>query len=109
MPSDTELLVQIRDLLQVMAEPQIAERDRRLRESLRQVVGRSANKQRAVVLMDGSRKQADIAKEADISKGQLSLFVGALTEVKLIANEDGRPRLRFVIPPNFFETGVQSE
>jgi len=107
MATEIELLTEIRDLLQIMAEPQIAERDRRLRDSLRTAVGRSANGQKAVSLMDGSRKQADIVKLAGISKGQLSPLVQKLTEMKLIANGDGKPRLVIRIPGNFFENGVK--
>jgi len=107
MATEVELLTEIRDLLQIIAEPQIAERDRRLRDSLRTAVGRSANGQKAVLLMDGSRKQADIVKEGGIGKGQLSPLVKTLAEMKLISNNDGKPRLLIPIPANFFENGVK--
>lgn len=103
MATEVELLSEIRDLLHIIAEPQIAERDRRLRDSLRVAVGRSVNGQKAVLLMDGSRKQADIVKEGGIAKGQLSTLVKTLTEAKLISNNDGKPRLLIPIPANFFE------
>ncbi len=107
MSAEIQLLTQIRDLLQIMAEPQIAARDKRLREALTQTVGRSLKGQKAVVLMDGSRKQKEIAKEAGIDQGQLSTLVKTLGEKKLMEAVDGKPRLVIPIPKSFFENGEQ--
>lgn len=57
MSREIELLTEIRDLLQVMAEPALAKRDARLRSDLCSVVG-GGKKAKAVLLMDGSRTQA---------------------------------------------------
>jgi hypothetical protein len=55
MSREIELLIEIRDLLQVMAEPALAKRDAKLRSSLRTAVGSSGKKAKAALLMDGSR------------------------------------------------------
>jgi hypothetical protein len=72
MSRDVELLTEIRDLLQVIAEPALAKRDAKLRASLRTVVGSGAKKMKAVLLMDGTRSQSAIVKESGIDQGNLS-------------------------------------
>lgn len=86
MSGDTELkvLCEIRDLLLLIAEPQIAERDKSVREQLRKIAGKSARNTKAILLMDGSRNQAAIAKEVPIDFGQLSKLVKNLANAKLI-------------------------
>lgn len=102
MTEDTELLREIRDLLLVIAEPGLAKRDERLRESLTEIVGKSKAKAAAVLLMDGSRNQAAIKKESGIDVGALSRCVKALRHAKLIAGDDKHPKLVLTIPPNIF-------
>lgn len=80
MSREIELLTEIRDLLQVMAEPALAKRDANFRSSLRTVVGRSGGKAKAVQLMDGSRSQSEIVKEGAIDAGNLSRLVNSLAE-----------------------------
>jgi hypothetical protein len=94
---------EIRDLLRLMAEPAIAERDQRLRSELRRVVGNSARKARSVLLMDGSRTQSVIQREVGINQGQLSAFVKQLNVSNLLASDGGQPKLAISIPANFFE------
>jgi hypothetical protein len=53
MSRELELLTEIRDLLQVVAEPALAKRDAKFRSVLRSVVGSSGKKVKAVLLMDG--------------------------------------------------------
>lgn len=86
MPENTELkvLYEIRDLLLLIAEPQIAQRDKAFREQLRKIAGKSEKKIRAIILMDGSRNQATIVKEVPIDFGQLSKLVKNLATAKLL-------------------------
>ncbi|MET3899445.1 DNA-binding MarR family transcriptional regulator [Devosia sp. UYZn731] len=103
MSEDTELLREIRDLLRLVAEPALAERDKKLRALLLQVVGASKLKAQAVLLMDGTRSQADIRKDLAIDKGALSRLVKALRETALIEPDDTHPKTVFPVPANFLE------
>lgn len=102
MDDQTELLRDIRDLLRVMAEPALAERDRNLRASLLEIVGKSKPKAEAVLLMDGSRSQAEVRKESGIDSGNLSRLVSALRSKELIKGDEKHPKLSIAIPSNFF-------
>ena len=104
MEEQTELLREIRDLLRVLAEPALAERDKRLRASLVEAVGKSKQKAKAALLMDGSRSQADVRKEAGMDDGNLSRFVSALRAKDLITGDEKRPKLVISIPANLFES-----
>ncbi|QWG19334.1 hypothetical protein KMZ68_05615 [Bradyrhizobium sediminis] len=95
MSDDTEILREIRDLLRLIAEPALAKRDERLRASLQELVGKSKQKAEAVVLMDGTRSQADIRKAAGIDQGNLSRLVTALRQTELIGPDEKRPELVF--------------
>lgn len=103
MSKELELLAEIRDLLQIIAEPALAQRDAKLRASLKSVVGVSSKKIGAVLLMDGARSQSEIAKATGIDAGDLSRLVKELTAQKLIVVDAKRPKLLLNIPPNFFE------
>lgn len=94
---------EIRDLLRIMAEPAMAEHDKKAREELRRIVGSSAKKAKAVFLMDGSRTQASIQKEIGIHQGDLSVFVKLLNEGKLLSGDKKQPNLAIKIPTDFFE------
>jgi hypothetical protein len=100
---DIELLTEIRDLLEVIAEPAIAKRDANLRASLRSVVGSSSKKAKTVLLIDGSRSQAAIAKESGLDAADASRLVKALGAAKLIVAGDKHPKLSLKIPPTFFD------
>ena len=108
MSREIELLTEIRDLLQVMAEPALAKRDAKLRDSLRSLAG-SGNKAKAVLLMDGSRSQAAIVKESGIDQGSLSRLVKALAAAHLIPSDEKHPRLLVKVPPNFFDRDEADE
>jgi len=95
---------EIRELLRLMAEPAIAERDRRLRAELREIVGRSAARSKSIFWMDGNRTQADIQRETKINKGDLSTLVKKLGASKLLSGEGKKPKLAISIPANFFES-----
>jgi hypothetical protein len=103
MSRDVELLTEIRDLLQVIAEPALAKRDAKLRTSLRTVVGSGVQKAKAVLLMDGTRSQAAIVKDTGIDQGHLSRLVKALAAAQLIAQDVKHPALMVKVPPTFFD------
>lgn len=84
--SQTELLTEMRDLLRLLAEPQLAERDRKWRDELRKIAGRGERNIRAVLLMNGTRSQSAIAKEIPMDVGQLSKLVKSLRSVDLLKN-----------------------
>lgn len=95
---------EMRDLLRLMAEPAVAERDRKLRQALRQVAGSSTGKKaKAVMLMDGSRNRRGIIADCGINKGDLSVLVNKLKEAELISGDGKQPELAISIPSNFFE------
>jgi len=103
---NTELLdaiYEIRDLIRLMAEPAIAERDKKLRAELRRLVGNSSPKAKAVFLMDGTRTQAVIQKDTGFNQGHLSTLVKQLNANKLLAGDAKQPKLAISIPENFFE------
>jgi hypothetical protein len=97
------LLREMRDLLRVIAEPALAKRDEELRAALTEIVGKSRAKAKAVLLMDGSRRQAGICKESGIDQGGLSRLSKALRAKELIKTDEKHPELVISIPPNFFE------
>ena len=103
MDEQTELLREMRDLLRVIAEPALAERDKRRRASLVAAVGKGKAKAKAVALMDGSRNQSTICKESGIDQGQLSRLEKALRASGLLKPDQKNPALLISIPPNFFE------
>ena len=108
MEEQTELLREIRDLLRVVAEPALAERDKRLQASLIEAVGKSKQRAKAALLMDGSRSQADVRKEAGMDDGNLSRFVSTLRGRNLIKGDEKRLKLVISIPSNFFEDSEET-
>lgn len=94
---------EIRDLIRVMAEPQIAARDQKLREELLRIVGKSLPKQKSVLLMDGSHTQATIRKKTGVNQGHLSTLVKTLNEHKLLVGGTKQPKLAITILSNFFD------
>ena len=109
-PSDQMLpiLEEMRDLLRLMAEPAIAERDKKLRDVLRVIAGSGkGNKPKAVLLMDGTRTQAKIVEDCGIDKGQLSGLVKALREADLLKGDPKQPQLLISVPSDFFDGGAE--
>lgn len=100
---------EIRDLLRLMAEPAIAERDRKLRSELRRIVGNGVSKAKAVMLMDGSRSQSAIQRETGINQGNLSTLVKQLNGVKLLSGDGKSPKLAISVPASFFESEGKNE
>src|ERR1043166_1305590 len=103
MSKEIELLTEIRDLLQVMAEPALAERDKKMRASLRTVVGTGAKKAAAALLMDGTRSQSAIARESGLDQSNVSRLMKALAAAQLISADEKHPRLLVKVPPTFFD------
>ena len=104
MDEQTELLRKILDILTLMAEPQIAQRDEKSRTSLRETAGKNKAKQKAIALMNASRSQSEISQEAKIDRSDLSKLVKALRAVDLLT-ESEKPQIRISIPANFFDQG----
>jgi hypothetical protein len=104
MAENREILLEIRDLLRLMAEPALEKRDERLRTSLQQVIGKSRQKAEAVVLMDGTRSQTAIRKDCGIDDGNLSRLVKTLRAAELIGPDDKHPKLVFPVPSNLPDT-----
>lgn len=100
---------EIRDLILLLAEPAIAERDRKLRTELRRLVGNSASKAKAIFLMDGGRTQSAIQRETGINQGHLSTLVKQLKVGKLLSGDGKKPQLAISVPANFFESGAKKD
>jgi hypothetical protein len=99
----TELVRKIHGLLELLAEDKVAQRDAKQRDSLRQLVGTSLKKQKSVLLMDGTRTQAEIRKTTEVHQGDLSTMVGKMHKAKLLVGDTKMPELAISIPANFFE------
>ena len=105
-----ELLATVKEihkLLRILAEPAIAEHDKKARAELQKIVGNSPKKAQAVLLMDGNRTQTAIQKDTGINQGHLSTLVKLLSGANLLLGDKKQPKLAIAIPPNFFE--VDSE
>lgn len=103
---DNQLLAaisEIRDLLRLIAEPQIAARDKKYRDELIRIVGASAHKRKAVLAMNGIRSQSEIRKLTGMDPGNLSTFVKQLNKSKLLAEDSKEPKFVFPIPENLFD------
>jgi CRP-like cAMP-binding protein len=94
--------IEIRELLRLLAEPAIAQRDEKLRASVREIAGKSQSKRRAIFQMDGMRTQKEISHAVGIDQGDLSKLVKALRANGLISHGDN-PGLTIPLPANFFE------
>ena len=106
MSESTDLLnaiLEIRDLVRLMAEPQIAARDQKLRDELIRIVGKSAPKAKAALLMNGAHNQAAIRAQTGINQGNLSTLVKELAKSKLLTGDPKQPKLAISIPSDFFE------
>ena len=98
------VLSEMRDLLRMIAEPAIAQRDKKLREALRSIAGSATSKRaKAILLMDGTTNQAGISKECGIDQGDLSVLVKKLRGAGLLNEDAKQPQLTISIPPDFFE------
>ena len=100
---------QMRKLLELLAEPAIAQRDAKLRNELRKIVGSSPKKQQSVLLMDGSRTQTQIIAQTSVNKGNLSTMVGTLESAGLLTDGKKQPKLAISIPSNFFDANAETK
>lgn len=98
-----DLLRKIHGLLELLAEDKIAERDAKQRLALRQLAGASLPKKKSILLMDGTRTQAEIRSVTSINQGHLSTLVGALSKANLLTGDPKKPNLAISVPSNFFE------
>jgi len=104
------VLAEMRDLLRLIAEPAIAQRDKKLRAALRDIAGSATGKKaKAILLMDGTRTQARIANECGVHKGNLSVLVKKLKSAELLTGDLRQPQLSISIPPSFFEGQRESD
>jgi hypothetical protein len=104
------VLEEMRDLLRLMAEPAIAQRDKNHRETLLKIAGSATGKKtKAIQLMDGSKTQAAISSASGIDQGDLSNLVKKLRTAGLLSGDPKRPQLTISLPANFFEKGGASE
>lgn len=109
MSKDTELLTEIRDLLQVMAEPLLEKRHKKFRDGIRDAVGKKQTARVAVLLMDGTRTQAAISKESGMDAGALNRLVKDLQAKSLSTMEGKHPKLGGKLPGNFWEQNGESD
>lgn len=100
--AELEILRDIKDLLTLIAEPQLAERDKARRERLREAAGRGEKTKKAALLMDGRHTQAEIAKTVPIDQGQLSRLVKALASAELLDSSSTNPCLIIPVTPAVF-------
>jgi predicted transcriptional regulator len=84
-----ETLKDIRDLLRLSAQPTL---DAALAE-IRRLVSTSDKKLTAVVLMDGTKSQSEIAKVSAYDKSDLSKLVKQLTDLGVLSSSSVNPKL----------------
>jgi hypothetical protein len=109
MSQEIQLLTEIRDLLEVIAEPLLEKRHKKFRDGIRKAVGKKQSARGAVLLMDGTRTQAAIAKESGIDAGQLNRLVKELEKASLCAMEGKHPKLAKQLPDHFFDQNGESD
>ena len=109
MSKDVELLAEIRDLLQVMAEPLLEKRHKKFRDGIREAVGKKQTARIAVLLMDGTRTQAAISKESAMDAGALNRLVKELQAEALCTIEGKHPKLATKLPGDFWEQNEKSD
>ena len=103
MDRQIELLEKILEMITLIADPQIAQRDEKRRAALTAIVGKGQKAIKAASLMDGTRTQAIICKEAGIDGGALSRLSKALRDSGLIAVDAKDPKITIPLSPRFWE------
>lgn len=104
-----ELLRKIHDLLELLAEDKIAQRDAKQRVKLLQIAGSSIPKQKSILLMDGTRTQTEIHAVTSFNKGHLSTLVKTLQGADLLVGDAKKPNLSIKITPTLFESNASAE
>jgi len=108
MSKDTELLTEIRDLLQVIAEPLLAKRDEKFRAGIRKIASKGKKYGAAILLMDGTCTKANIARAVGMDASQFNRLVKVLEKEKLCAIDGKNPKLPTILPPDFFDQNGES-
>jgi hypothetical protein len=98
----TAAILEMRDLLRLLAKSALAEQDKESRQKLRDIVGQSSSKAKAVMLMDGTRTQVAIHNEAGVHQGNLSTMVKQMGAAGLLIGETKQPKLGIFLPKDFF-------
>lgn len=99
------LLVEIRDLLKVMAGPELAKRDAHKLTKLRAIAGSGAKKRAAILKMDGTRTRKQIIDEAEIGKSLLSDLISELKASDLVEEQNSTPVIRCVVTEALLSEG----
>lgn len=100
--SELEVLKDIRELLTLVAEPQLAERDKKRRDELRRIAGKGEKNIKAVLAMQGVKSQKEISSEAKIDASQLSRLVKSLHSAGLLDPNSDVPKLVFPVNEQLF-------
>ncbi len=95
-------VLEIKEMLKLIAEPHLAQRDQKRRTALIGIVGKSAWKRQMVPLLDGTKTQVELRKIIKADQGDLSKFIKFLKEAELL-REGEKPHLNLDLPANFFE------
>lgn len=103
MSIEIDLLTEIRNLLLLMAEPMLEKQHKKFRDGVRRIVGKKKSAGSAILLMDGTRTQAMIAKDARIDAGTLNRLVKALEKESFCIMEGKNPKIVEKLPSDFFE------
>ncbi|MFZ0394118.1 MAG: helix-turn-helix domain-containing protein [Terracidiphilus sp.] len=109
MDQQIELLRKILDMLTLVAEPQIAQRDAKARAALSELIGKGLLKAKAVALMNGTKTQSQICRETGIDQGALSRLMKSLKEKSLIGLDEKHPKLTIPLPPGFAANAFETE
>jgi len=103
MDAQTELLKKILDVVTLIAEPQIAQRDEKRRVALTAIVGKGAKTIKAASLMDGTRTQSVVCKDSGLDQGALSRLTKALRESSLLDPDSKDPKISIPLTTRFWE------
>jgi hypothetical protein len=101
--TEIEILRDIRELLTLIAEPQLESRDKKRRDDLRKVAGRSNKNIAAIMLMSGLNSQKEIAKRTNFDSGNLSRLVKALASAELLDANSENPKIVIPLSTQLFE------
>ena len=95
-------VLEIKELLKLIAEPQLAQRDEKNRSLLRATVGKSLWKQKVIPHLDGTKTQTDIRNVVKVDRSDLAKFIRALRATDLLVGSE-KPHLNIDIPATFFQ------
>lgn len=96
-------LQKIEQLLELLAEDKIAERDAKQRKTLIEIVGASPLMRKSVLLMDGVRTQKEICTQTSADSSNFSKLIAKLNSAKLLVGDTKAPKLVISVPAKLFE------